>query len=284
MMRALIVLSLAGATAYMLIPAGERAWNAGESVSTARVDPPPQPRLPEGDRKLRSWGPTLKSLGRDSQGGIAAPQQPSTPSPLKREALNQPVSASKNQVSTAVTDNFARPVAATVRPAEAVQDAAHLAWVKVVHGAKAHSAASISSPITKFYPPGKELQILGRENGWIELIDPATQEHGYVFEQYLVAIDRPGPTPAVTHGAPAVMQASAEVRPAKVAAPKPQKPRFASRPVRQAVNEVRPEESALAASRRDRMARREDRRERKFFRFFGGRESGMEAWTVGSSR
>ena len=51
MMRALIVLSLAGATAYMLIPAGEREWNAGESVSTARVDPPPQPRLPEGDRK-----------------------------------------------------------------------------------------------------------------------------------------------------------------------------------------------------------------------------------------
>jgi hypothetical protein len=282
MMRALIVLSLAGATAYMLIPAGEREWNAAEDISTARPSPPAQahlPRLPEGERKLRSWGPTLKSLGRDNQGTIAAAQQASTPSPLKQEAQNQPSGASQ-----ATPDTFVRPVAATVRPAEAVQDPAHLAWVKVVNGAKAHSGASISSPITKFYPPGKELQILGRENGWVELLDPATQEYGYVFEQYLVAIDRPSPTPAVTHGAPLVMQANAEGRPAKVAAAKPQKPRFASRPVRQAVNEVRSEEAALAASRRDRMARREERRERKFFRFFGGRDPGMEAWTVGSAR
>jgi hypothetical protein len=223
-------------------------------------------------------------LGRDDQVRAAARQHASTPSPLKQDAFDRPGSAAENQVSQVAPDTLARPVAATVRPAEAVQDAAHLAWVKVVHGAKAHSAASISSPITKFYPPGKELQILGRENGWIELVDPATQERGYVFEQYLVAIDSPSPTPAVTHGAPAVMQASAEDRPAKVAAQKSQKPRFASKPVRQAVNEVRPEESALAASRRDRMAKREERRERKFFRFFGGRDSGMEAWTVGSSR
>ena len=45
MMRALIVLSLAGAAAYMLIPASEeREWNAGEKVSTARLDPLPYGR------------------------------------------------------------------------------------------------------------------------------------------------------------------------------------------------------------------------------------------------
>jgi hypothetical protein len=283
MMRVLIVLSLAGVTAYMLIPPGEREWNAVEDISTARPNAPSQARLPEADRKLRSWGPTLRSLGRDNQGSVAAAQPASTP-PLMREPLHQPGSVAGSEAPRAAPDSLVRPVAATALPAEPAQDAedaAHLAWVTVVHGAKAHSAASISSPVTKFYPPGKELQILGRENGWIELLDPTTQERGYVFEQYLVAIDRPSPT--LAHPASALMQASAE-QPAKIGAAKPQKPRFASRPVRQAIHEVRPEESALTASKRDRTARREDRRERKFFRFFGGRDPGMEAWTVGSSR
>jgi hypothetical protein len=150
--------------------------------------------------------------------------------------------------------------------------------VKVVHGAKAHSAASISSPITKFYPPGKELQMLGRESGWIELLDPATQERGYVFERYLVAIDGPSPSQAVT-------QASTELAPVKAAskaAPKPQTPRLATKRLQQAINDAgtaRPEDAALSGKKR---ARKEERRERKMFRLFGSRDP--EAWTVGSPR
>ena len=283
MMRALVVLSLAGAAAYMLIPASEeREWNAGEKVSTARLDPLPQEPLPQGDRKLRSWGPTLKSLGRDSQGRVAAPQQPSISATLKQEALYQPDSAAGNAASQAAPDTGPQPAAATAGPAEAIYDVSHVAWVKVVHGAKAHSAASISSPITKFYPPGKELQILGRESGWIELLDPATQERGYVFERYLVAIDGPSPSQAVT-------QASTELAPVKAAskAPKPQTPRLATKPVQQAVNDVgtaRDDDDALSGKKRDRTARKEERRERKMFRLFGGRNPRGEAWTVGSPR
>ena len=274
MMRALIVLSLAGATAYMLLPASEeREWNADEKVSTARLDPLPQDPLPQGERKLRSWGSTLKSLGGDSHGRAAGSAQPPvSPSPTQ-EALYQPHRAVGNQASQPAADTGAA-------PAEAIQDAAaHVAWAKVVHGAKAHSAASISSPITEFYPPGKELQIIGRENGWIELLDPVTQERGYVFEQYLVAIDGPSRSPAVT-------QASAEVLPAKAAAARPQTPRLAAKPVRQAVNDVgtaRPEDGALTGQKLDRTARREQRRERKLFRWFG-RNPGAEAWTIGSPR
>jgi hypothetical protein len=282
MMRALVVLSLAGAAAYMLIPvSGEREWNAGEKVSTARLDPLPQDPLPQGERKLRSWGSTLKSLGSDSQGRLAAPQQPSISATLKQEALYQSDSAAGNEASQAAPDTDARPVAETAGPAEAVQDAAHVAWVKVVHGAKAHSAASISSPITKFYPPGKELQILGRESGWIELLDPATKERGYVFERYLVAIEGPSPSQAVT-------QASTELAPVKAAskaAAKPQAPRLATKPVQQAVNDVgtaRPDDDALSGKKRDRAARKEERRERKMFRLFGSRNP--QAWTVGSPR
>jgi hypothetical protein len=219
-------------------------------------------------------------LGSDSQGRVAAPQQPSISATLKQEALYQPDGAAGNEASQAAPDTGPRPVTETAGPAEVIYDAAHVAWVKVVHGAKAHSEASISSPITKFYPPGTELQMIGRESGWIELLDPATQERGYVFERYLVAIDGPSPIQAVT-------QASTEVAPVKAvskAAAKPQTPRLATKPVRQAVNDAgtaRPED-ALSGTKRDRGARKEGRRERKMFRLFGSRNP--EAWTVGSPR
>jgi hypothetical protein len=201
---------------------------------------------------------------------------------LKQEALYQPDSAAGNEASQAAPDTGAQPAAATAGPAEALYDAAHVAWVKVVHGAKAHSAPSISSPITKFYPPGKELQILGRESGWIELLDPATQERGYVFERYLVAIDGPSPSQAVT-------QASTELAPVKAAskAQKPQTRRLATKSVQQAVNDVgtaRDGDDALSGKKRDRTARKEERRERKMFRLFGSRNPRAEAWTVGSPR
>jgi hypothetical protein len=212
-------------------------------------------------------------LSGDSQGRVTGSQQPPVSPALKQQALYQPDGAAGSQTSRPAADVGAAPAQAIV------EDGAHVAWVKVIHGAKAHSAASISSPITEFYPPGKELQIIGRESGWIELLDPVTQERGYVFEQYLVAIDGPSPSPAVT-------QASAEVAPTKAAAAKPQTPRFASKPVQQAVNDVgtvRSEDGALTGKKRDRTARREERRERKLFRWFG-RNPGAEAWTVGSPR
>ncbi|MGE3528782.1 MAG: hypothetical protein AB7G54_05070 [Methyloceanibacter sp.] len=272
MMRALILLSLAGVTAYMLLPANvEREGNAVEKVSTARLEP-----LPDGERKLRSWGSTLQSLDGDSEGA----QPVGTSDVLKQEALYQPYDAAEIEASPPIADTGARRAAETAMPAAAIPDPAHAAWAKVIHGARAHSAASISSPVTKFYPQGKELQIVGRESGWIELLDPATQERGFVFEKYLVAIDAPGQGQPVT-------QASAEPLPAPatpLAAPKAQTPRFAAKPM-QATNEVgtmRPDELA-PEGKRDRAAKKEERRQRKLFRLFG-RNAAPEAWTVGAPR
>jgi hypothetical protein len=55
----------------------------------------------------------------------------------------------------------------------------------VVLAARVHSEPSVSSPTVRFFAPGTELQIVGRENGWVELIDPATQERGWVSESYV---------------------------------------------------------------------------------------------------
>ena len=84
-------------------------------------------------------------------------------------------------------------------------------------------------------------------------------------------------------------EASTELAPVKAAskAPKPQTPRLAAKPVQQAVNDVgtaRDDDDALSGKKRDRTARKEERRERKMFRLFGSRNPRAEAWTVGSPR
>ena len=122
------------------------------------------------------------------------PPRNSPSATLKQEALYRPDSAAGNEASQAAPDAGAQPAAATAGPAEALHDAAHVAWVKVVHGAKAHSAASIPLPHHEILPARQGIARFGRETGWIELLDPATQERGYVFERYLVAIE--GPTRA----------------------------------------------------------------------------------------
>jgi hypothetical protein len=43
----------------------------------------------------------------------------------------------------------------------------------------------------RFYQPGTALQVVSRENGWIQVTDPTSRESGWVFEPYLVPTDHP---------------------------------------------------------------------------------------------
>ena len=116
------------------------------------------------------------------------------------------------------------------------------------------------------------------EDDVLELQDPVTQERGFVFEKYLAAIDGPSPTQPVA-------QAKAAPRPPKVASKtastKARSPRQATKPVQQAANEL---EVTRPDGRRDGSAKKEERRERKMFRWFGGRDPRAAAWTVGAPR
>lgn len=269
MMRALIFVCLAGAAAYALIPTSEEPeWGAGAKLATAKPEP-----LLQVDQKLRSsWGPTLKSLGRDPEAQPVVSQQRGAPQ-QRQEAVYWQGDTQANQASQP-------PTIAGVPTEVGTATAEPVALARVILAAKAHSEASVSSPITKFYPIGTELQIVGRESGWIELLDPATQERGFVFEKYLVAID--GPSPART-----LTQASAESLPAvapKAASPAAQKQRQASKPVRRAANAVEAAQPSEARpeTKRDRLTKKEARRERKLFRMFGSREPAP--WTVGAPR
>jgi SH3-like domain-containing protein len=64
----------------------------------------------------------------------------------------------------------------------------------VVLAAKVHGDASVSSPTLRFYQPGTALQVVSRQNGWVQITDPASGERGWVFEQYLVPADGPTAT------------------------------------------------------------------------------------------
>ena len=64
----------------------------------------------------------------------------------------------------------------------------------MVLAAKVHGDASVSSPTLRFYRPGTALQVVSRQNGWVQIIDPASGESGWVFEQYLVPADGPTAT------------------------------------------------------------------------------------------
>jgi hypothetical protein len=67
---------------------------------------------------------------------------------------------------------------------------------KVVLAATLHSEGSVSSSTSRIYPPGKELLVVGRADGWFQVSDPVTQERGWIFEKYLSSVDSPSLTQA----------------------------------------------------------------------------------------
>src|SRR5262249_22399470 len=68
--------------------------------------------------------------------------------------------------------------------------------VKVVLAAALHSEGSVSSPTSRIYPPGTELLVVGRTDGWFQVSDPVTQERGWIFEKYLSLANSPSLTQA----------------------------------------------------------------------------------------
>ena len=88
-------------------------------------------------------------------------------------------------------------------------------WFVVSRAAHLHDGPSVSSRITHFYPVGSELKLVGYQQGWFLVSDPATLRQGWIYEKYyLEAIRGPGQTQLAVQDLPS---------PARVAlaAPKP---------------------------------------------------------------
>jgi len=64
-------------------------------------------------------------------------------------------------------------------------------WVVVSRAASVHSGPSVSAPIVYRHPLGTELRLIDYQQGWFQVLDPATAQQGWIYEKYLDAIRAP---------------------------------------------------------------------------------------------
>jgi hypothetical protein len=198
-------------------------------------------------RHLRSWGSYLSDLplSQNPQAQLASYQKPDPLPPQQNAAADERAAAS------------------------ASEDSEHESaeWAKVATAARVHKEASVSSVTLRYYLPGRELQVVGREGGWVGVSDPVTQERGWVFEKYLASIDAPSLTQAALDSTSASELSEPSL--AKPALPDAKKRTpLAPAPVR--VSQVTPVSDAAVTEldpQSGRWARRGDRRRGGLFTF-----------------
>jgi hypothetical protein len=200
--RLLLLAGLVGFAAYLLTPSRTPPMEPTETVSTAQAPRDRQTRGPLGS----SWGSSLRSLTQDPDAAFAESQQAapyetagSGPRPHTETQEWQHTRGANPTVS--VDHAWAPGLNDPER--EAVE------WVKINQVVAVRSEPSVSSLGLRSYPTGSRAQVVGRENGWVQLLDPMTQERGWVYHTYLSSIDGPGVArPEAASGKPQVQVAS----------------------------------------------------------------------------
>ena len=195
-------------------------------------------------RRLNVWGPYLsnRSPGQDRQASTTT--QPThqqnaalAPKPYRLSPRqyfdDQPTSDNdgarigKRPASLPITGGSFEP-SVPLEGKEAI-------WFVVSRAARLHAGPSVSSRITHFYPVGSELKLVGYEQGWFLVSDPATLRQGWIYEKYyLEAIRGPGQTQLAVQDLPSptrVALAAPKPKPvSRVKKPRPQQKIAKSRP------------------------------------------------------
>ena len=194
-------------------------------------------------RRLSVWDPYLpyRSFGQDRQASL-------TPEPIhqQNEALaskpyrqdprqyfdHQPASVDKLTASEIDDDQTGKrtaslPITGGSFDKSVPLEGKEAIWFVVSRAARLHAGPSVSSRITHFYPVGSELKLVGYEQGWFLVSDPATLRQGWIYERYyLQAIRGPGLTQVAVQDLPSptrVALAAAKPKPvSRVKKPRPQ--------------------------------------------------------------
>jgi hypothetical protein len=124
-------------------------------------------------------------------------------------------------------------------------------WFVVSRAARLHTGPSVSTPVVHLYPVGTELKLIGYEQGWFLVWEPATSREGWIYERYYLDVI-PGPGESQV----ALLQSPRPTRVA-LAAPKPKpvsrvkKPRpqqqIATRTTRQKIAKSKPQQRIRVA-------------------------------------
>jgi Bacterial SH3 domain len=247
-MRALLFLSVVGAAIYALLVVTHNVVPDRKAEDTfagkTQLNHPV-------DRDLRSWGPNLPALV------IAQPPSPQHPQQNVAHAP-RPTEENPSQYSERTSGADDQPATSPDNLAAASEldrsNQDHVEWTKVMLAARVHSEASVSSPTIRFYRPGTELQVVSRENGWLQLLDPVTQERGWIFGNYLSSIDGPSRTQAAMDSP--IEDVLSEPIPTKPVLPSSKKRSRSAKPATQVFDDV----ITKSELRRGRWARRDNRR------------------------
>ena len=178
-MRVLLLLGIVGAAIYAVLIFTHDVITDGETENTYAGQT--QPDHHDANR-LSSWDGYLPTPS-VSQNPQVAMSQPALSSPQQKDAERQ-----RTGHQFATSENKPTPSESDSSESELV------AWAKLVLAAQLHSEASVTSPTVRFYGPGTELQVVRREGAWFQVLDPVTEERGWVLDEYLSSIG--GPTAA----------------------------------------------------------------------------------------
>ena len=151
-MRGFLLLSIVGVALYALLLFTD---NALRESPTEEAFGKAQPSH-AAERTLRAWGRNLPAL---------VIQQPPEP----RSQYSGGDFGADGQLAASEQSTEAKLGYAEQEPVE---------WAEIMLAARAHSEASVSSPTIRFYTPGIQLQILRRQDGWVEVIDPQLRNVG----------------------------------------------------------------------------------------------------------
>jgi hypothetical protein len=211
----LTFLAVGGAILYGLLAFTHNALQEGKSENSLAAQT--QSSHPAA-QQLSSWG-TYVHDGTPSQ----KPENPLATSQLTAALPTQPSPGQDPQLKPAANPQFvaSEDKAPTIESDSSGQEPER---AKVVLAAALHSEGSVSSPTSRIYPPGKELVVVGRADGWFQVSDPVTQERGWIFEKYLSSVDSPSlqasmdsTTTEPLQTKPALQKAKKHIRSAKSA-------------------------------------------------------------------
>jgi hypothetical protein len=148
--------------------------------------------------------PTIKQL---VEARVVTPLRPAIPSiPQLQSTGSEQVAARSPAMTGEDTQSLAPPRGDTHReplptgkgsessvPSMPDAETHEANWVVVIRWATVHSGPSVSAPIVGSYSVGTELQLTDHEQGWFQVLDPATSQSGWIYEKYyLEAIRGPG--------------------------------------------------------------------------------------------
>jgi hypothetical protein len=258
-MKVVLFLGLVGAALYMALVVSHDRLSGDrteDNLTRQALSSPPA-------RQLRSWGTDLPALARRAPASRRRPVAAAGQYDGNRDQGSGYTAGSEETLTSSQS------TATAYDPTE---------WVRVGLAARVHREASVSSPTMRFYQPGTALQVVRRENGWVQINDPTSREGGWVLEQYLVSSD----VPTVTQTAAATPTALSEPTQAKPT-PRAKKRARVSRPTVRAPHDV-------AIAQFDTGSERRAERRRGFGLFFFRRYARTQpaaphasrAWLVGS--